>query len=117
MIRGGPAGGGYSTVGDLTRFAVALQDGRLVSPAGVRLLTTPKPEVSSPEYGYGFGINASGRIVGHSGGFPGISSQLDIYLGDGYTVAVLANYGGAAQPVIEKARTLLLAGRRETAAR
>jgi CubicO group peptidase (beta-lactamase class C family) len=117
VIRGGPAGGGYSTVGDLTRFAVALQEGRLVSREGVRLLTTPKPELSSPDYGYGFGIDAGGRIVGHSGGFPGISAQLDIYLADDYTVAVLANYGGAAQPVIEKARTLLLAGRRETAAR
>lgn len=29
----------------------------------------------------------------------------------------MANYGGAAQPVIEKMRALLLAGRRETAAR
>jgi CubicO group peptidase (beta-lactamase class C family) len=117
VIRGGPAGGGYSTVGDLTRFAVALQEGRLVSREGVRLLTTPKPELSSPDYGYGFAIDAGSRIVGHSGGFPGISAQLDIYLADDYTVAVLANYGGAAQPVIEKARTLLLAGRRETAAR
>jgi CubicO group peptidase (beta-lactamase class C family) len=117
VIRGGPAGGGYSTVGDLTRFAVALQEGRLVSRDGVRLLTTPKPDLSSPDYGYGFGIDAGGRIVGHSGGFAGISAQLDIYLGNDYTMAVMANYGGAAQPVIEKARTLLLAGRRETAAR
>lgn len=117
VIRGGPAGGGYSTVGDLTRFAVALQEGRLVSRDGARLLTTPKPELSSPEYGFGFGISEGGRIVGHSGGFPGISAQLDIYLIDGYTMAVMANYGGAAQPVIEKVRTLLLAGRRETASR
>lgn len=117
VIRGGPAGGGYSTVGDLTQFAVALQEGRLVTREGVNLLTTPKPELSSPEYGFGFGISEDGRIVGHSGGFPGINSQLDIYLVDGYTVAVMANYGGAAQPVIEKMRALLLAGRRETAAR
>ncbi len=117
VIRGGPAGGGYSTVGDLTRFAVALQEGRLVSREGVKLLTTPKPELSSPEYGFGFGISEEGRIVGHSGGFPGINAQLDIYLVDGYTVAVMANYGGGAQPVIEKMRALLLAGRKETAAR
>ena len=117
VIRGGPAGGGYSTVGDLTRFATALQEGRLVSREGVGLLTTPKPELSSPDYGFGFGVSENGRIVGHSGGFPGINSQLDIYLVDGYTVAVMANYGGAAQPIIEKARTLLLAGRRETARR
>ena len=117
VIRGGPAGGGYSTVGDLTRFAVALQEGRLVSRDAVRLLTTPKPELASPDYGFGFGISEDGRIVGHSGGFPGINSQLDIYLVDGYTVAVMANYGGAAQPVIEKSRTLLLAGRKQTASR
>ena len=117
VIRGGPAGGGYSTVGDLTRFGVALQEGRLISRDGARLLTTPKPELSSPEYGFGFSIDEGGRIVGHSGGFPGISAQLDIYLVDGYTMAVMANYGGAAQPVIEKGRTLLLAGRKETASR
>jgi CubicO group peptidase (beta-lactamase class C family) len=117
VIRGGPAGGGYSTVGDLTRFAAALQEGRLVSRDGVRLLTTPKPELASPDYGFGFGVIDNGRIVGHSGGFSGISAQLDIYPADGYTMAVLANYGGAAQPVIEKVRTLLFAGRKETAAR
>src|SRR5438093_1137270 len=115
VIRGGPAGGGYSTVEDLTRFAEALKGGKLVSAQSVRLLTTPKPELSSPEYGFGFGIQAGGKIVGHSGGFPGISSQLDIYLGEDYTVAVMSNYGGGAQPIIEKARSLLLAGRAQTA--
>ena len=110
VIRGGPAGGGYSTVGDLTRFAVALKSGKLVSAAGLRTLTTPKPELASPEYGFGFGVEAGGRVVGHSGGFPGINSQLDIYVGDDYTLAVMSNYGGGAQPVIEKARSLLLAG-------
>jgi CubicO group peptidase (beta-lactamase class C family) len=114
VIRGGPAGGGYSTVEDLTRFAVALKEGRLVSAESMRLLTTPKPELSSPEYGFGFGIQAGGRIVGHSGGFPGINSQLDIYVGEDYTLAVMSNYGGGAQPIVEKARTLLLAGRMTT---
>lgn len=117
VIRGGPAGGGYSTVGDLTRFAVALEGGRLVSPQGLRLLTTPKPELQSPEYGFGFTIDEGGSIVGHSGGFPGISAQLDIYTQNDYTVVVLANYGQGAGPVVEKTRALLLAGRRTTAAR
>ena len=117
VIRGGPAGGGYSTVGDLTRFAEALKSGKLVSAAGVRTLTTPKPELGSPEYGFGFGVDAGGRVVGHSGGFPGINSQLDIYVGEDYTLAVMSNYGGGAQPVIEKARSLILAGARPTASR
>ena len=117
VIRGGPAGGGYSTVEDLTRFAEALKNGRLVSRESVSILTTPKPELNSPEYGFGFGIQAGGRIVGHSGGFPGINSQLDIYVGEDYTVAVMSNYGGGAQPIAEKARALLLAGRPTTASR
>ena len=118
VIRGGPAGGGYSTVDDLTRFAEALKAGRLVSLASVQLLTTPKPALSSPEYGFGFMMDEGGRVVGHSGGFPGINSQLDIYVGEPYTFAVMSNYGGAsAQRVAQKVRTLVLAGRRSDRAR
>jgi CubicO group peptidase (beta-lactamase class C family) len=111
VIRGGPAGGGYSTVEDLTRFAEALKSGQLVSKASVRLLTTPKPELGAPEWGYGFEVQKGGKIVGHSGGFNGISAQLDIYAGEDYTLAVLSNYGGGATPIVDKARELLLAGR------
>ena len=75
------------------------------------LLTTPKPELNSTAYGFGFIIDEGGRIVGHSGGFPGINSQLDIYVGRDYTFAVMANYGGAAQRVAQRVRTLVLAGR------
>jgi CubicO group peptidase (beta-lactamase class C family) len=111
VLRGNPAGGGYSTVEDLTRFAEALKSGRLVSPAGVKLLTTPKPELGAPDWGYGFEIQAGGKIVGHGGGFNGISAQLDIYLEEEYTLAVLSNYGGGVDPIIQQARSLLLAGR------
>ena len=54
VMRGGPQGGGYSTVEDLLRFDQALRGGKLVSPAMVKTLTTPKPELNSPDYGYGF---------------------------------------------------------------
>ena len=33
----------------------------------------------------------------HSGGFPGISSNLDIFKGTGYVAVVMSNYGGASQ--------------------
>ncbi len=97
VIRGGPAGGGYSTVGDLHRFATALRTGKLVSEATFKTLTTPKPELSSPEYGYGFGIDAEAATFGHSGGFLGISANLAMFPDSGYTAVVLSNYGGAAQ--------------------
>jgi CubicO group peptidase (beta-lactamase class C family) len=107
VIRGGPAGGGYSTAEDLVRFAGALESGKLVSRATFELLTTPKPDVHSAEYGYGFSVDPETRVVGHSGGFPGISSNLDIFKGTGYVAVVLSNYGGASQPVVEKIRALV----------
>jgi CubicO group peptidase (beta-lactamase class C family) len=107
VIRGGPAGGGYSTAEDLVRFAESLKSGKLVSAATFELMTTPKPEVNSPNYGYGFDLGAETGIVGHSGGFPGISSNLDIFKGSGYVAVVMSNYGGASQPVVEKIRTLV----------
>jgi CubicO group peptidase (beta-lactamase class C family) len=106
VIRGGPAGGGYSTVEDLLHFAEALRSGKLVGAEYVRLLTTPKPEISSPRYGYGFSTPPDGP-VGHSGGFDGISSNLDIYLGSGYVAVVMSNYGGGSAPVTAKMRELI----------
>ena len=37
--------------------------------------------------------------VGHSGGFPGISSNLDLFRDSGYVAVVMSNYGMAAFPV------------------
>ena len=47
------------------------------------------------------------RIVGHSGGFPGISSDLDMYLDSGYTVVVMSNCDMGAQPVVDRLRNLI----------
>jgi CubicO group peptidase (beta-lactamase class C family) len=83
-----------------------MRQGRLVSAATTARLWSPKPELESPEYGYGFGVgqDALGRRVGHSGGFPGISSVLDIYRDSGWTVVVLSNLDGGMQPVAQKLR-------------
>ena len=62
------------------------------------------------KYAYGFSeevVNGH-RIVGHGGGFPGINSQLDIYSGLGYDVAVMSNYDPpAAMHVAGKLRSLI----------
>ncbi|MFL5541112.1 MAG: serine hydrolase, partial [Longimicrobiaceae bacterium] len=94
LHRGSPAGGGVSTVGDMLRFSQALLSGRLVPMEYVRLLTSPKPEVGSQRYGYGFGVIARPlRIVGHNGGKPGVFAQLDMYPEAGYTTVLLMNQG------------------------
>jgi CubicO group peptidase (beta-lactamase class C family) len=106
VIRGGPAGGGYSTVRDLLAFAEAMRRGALVSPATRERLWSAQPRIGSPEYGLGFGVgeDALGRRVGHSGGFPGISSVLDVYPETGWTVVVLSNVDGGMLPVAQKLR-------------
>jgi len=109
VIRGGPAGGGYSTAEDLLRFDQALRAGRLVGAEYVKQLLAPRPELNSPEYGYGFGLDPAARIAGHSGGFLGINSNLDMFLGSGHTAVVLSNYGNAAGPVADKLRAVVAA--------
>jgi CubicO group peptidase (beta-lactamase class C family) len=106
VIKGGPAGGGFSTVGDLERFASALMGGKLVSRESLETMWTDK---SGAGYGYGFGIREGplGRVVGHSGGFSGISANLSMFVDAGYVVAVMSNYGGAASPLAAKIQDLL----------
>ncbi len=106
VIKGGPAGGGFSTVSDLHRFAQALLAGKLVSKESLK---TMWKDYSGERYGYGFGVNEgpNGKVVGHGGGFEGINSNLDIYLDKGYIAAVLSNYDQAASPVAQKINQLL----------
>jgi len=113
VLRGGPAGGGYSTVGDLLRFDQALRAGRLLKPSSLERVWSPHPEINSPTYGYGFQTVATpaGRRVGHAGGFTGINSYLGMYLDEGYTVAVMSNESDGATPVYERACQLIEQGR------
>lgn len=87
--RGTAAGGGYSTAGDLLRFAQALESGKLISKASLAAATTPHKE----DYGYGFGIEGEGplRSYGHNGGAPGMNGDLRIYPQSGYVVIALSN--------------------------
>jgi CubicO group peptidase (beta-lactamase class C family) len=106
VIKGGPAGGGFSTVRDLHRFARAIQAGKLVSADSLKILWK---DYLGENYGYGFRVAEGpyGKVVGHSGGFPGINGNLDIFVDKGYIVAVLSNYDRGASPVAEKISQLL----------
>jgi len=92
--RGTSAGGGYSTVGDLQRFADAIKNHKLLDAQNTELLTTGKAETGGgAKYAYGFMDQVSGgvRSYGHGGGAPGMNGDLTIYPQSGYVVAVLAN--------------------------
>jgi D-alanyl-D-alanine carboxypeptidase len=87
--RGTAAGGGYSTVGDLLRFAQALGSGRLISKATLAEATRPHQQ----QYGYGFDLRGQGRLrsYGHGGGAPGMNGELRIFPRLGYVLVSLSN--------------------------
>jgi CubicO group peptidase (beta-lactamase class C family) len=99
LQRGGSAGGGYSTVEDLLRFAEALEEGKLLNKTYTDMDMTGQVATPRPGMKYGFGMEEAFvngvRIVGHGGGGPGINSNLDMYPGLGYTVAIMSNYDNA----------------------
>jgi D-alanyl-D-alanine carboxypeptidase len=87
--RGTAAGGGYSTVGDLLRFAQALGSGRLLSKATLAEATRPHQQ----QYGYGFEAQGQGQLrsYGHGGGAPGMNGELRVFPELGYVVVSLSN--------------------------
>ena len=94
-IRGGPAGGGFSTAPDLVKFHQALFGYKLLDKTHTDLITTGKVDAfgGRGRYGYGFGeTNAAGkRSVGHNGGSPGIAADLQMFPESGYTAVALMN--------------------------
>jgi len=92
--RGTSAGGGYSTVEDLLRFANALTGLKLLDAKHFALLTTGKVDTpQGSKYAYGFQDQGSGSVhcFGHGGGAPGMNGDLVICPESGYVIAVLAN--------------------------
>ena len=95
--RGTSAGGGYSTVGDLFRFATAISSGKLIKPELFAQMTSK--QASAPQMpasdGYGFGMMVSeepqGKRYGHGGGAPGMNGELRVYPRTNTVVVVLAN--------------------------
>lgn len=105
-VKGGPAGGGYSTLQDLLRFAVALRTYRLLNRQYTDVVLTGKVEYRpKAKYAYGFAneIIDGERIIFHDGGANGISAEFDMYSERGYTIIVLSNYDHpAVRPVVKK---------------
>ena len=106
-VKGGPAGGGYSTAPDLVKFQLALLSYKLLDKERTNLITTGK--VDGPHgmgrYGYGFGVNDSGgkHSIGHNGGAPGIAANFEMFPESGYTAVTLMNADPPAMMPIAKA--------------
>jgi CubicO group peptidase (beta-lactamase class C family) len=90
--RGMAAGGGLSSVGDLLRFAQALEGRKLISPSLVREATTPQN--NGRWYGYGFMVLCADGLLrqyGHEGGAPGENADLRIFPALGVVIVALSN--------------------------
>ena len=87
--KGSSAGGGYSTAGDLLKFANAVDAGKIKNPAFDEDVARP---ANAPF--------ASIRGIGIAGGAPGINAALEAGMPGGYTIVVLSNYDPPSAEVV-----------------
>lgn len=94
--RGTSAGGSYTTVGDLLRFANALHAGALIKPTTLKAAT--EPQNVNRWYGYGFMASEDGpdKRFGHEGGAPGMNAVFWVYPSRQYVVIGLSNFDPSA---------------------
>jgi CubicO group peptidase (beta-lactamase class C family) len=95
-------GGVYSTAADLHRFWDALHGGRVVSPATVRSVLSPRsdwPE-ESRRYGLGFHLHETGEAAWLEGYDAGVSFTSLHDPGTDVTYTVIANWTDGAWPVV-----------------
>jgi len=107
-VRGGPAGGCYTTVDDMLRFGRALQDGKLLSPEMTRTMLDGAHGAELQD-GYLIARQARGGYVeyGHNGGAPGVSADFGFIPALDLTFVVLSNQDAAAFPVSDHLRELI----------
>lgn len=99
-ITGMPAGGAYSNSDDLYFFMKSLRNGNFLEKERYELMTTMYQE------GYGFGFQNYTQngieVVGHSGGFYGVSTMVFYLPEKDYTFISLTNVDFGAQPVFDR---------------
>lgn len=112
-VKGLPFGLSYSTVEDMTHFAHALTSHRLLNAKSLATAWSGQIQnMPGVEYGYGFDVEQYNgtHIVGHSGGWAGITNQMDIYPDLGYSVVILTNIDDSPRPIAYKLREWLTQG-------
>ena len=97
-----PGGGWLSTVGDLVRFGIAVQNGTLLKPETFRQMTVAR-HVNGQTSGYGLGWIVDGwgpgtphiaGLVWHGGVQQGVTTNLYMFPDQHLVVAVLSNLEG-----------------------
>lgn len=112
-VRGGPAGGGYTTVDDMLRFAQGLRSHKLMSPEMTLayLQGGDVPNIKYPD-GYLIARMEHRGIVeqGHSGGAPGVSTNFGFFPELDLTFVILTNQDEGALEVSSFLRQLVHGG-------
>jgi CubicO group peptidase (beta-lactamase class C family) len=113
-VIGSPAGGASSTGDDMVKFQMALVHGTLLSKESLKTLWTGVTEDPQRhrEYGYGAEMERYNgtTIVGHGGGWLGITNAFEMYPDLGYTVVVLSNYDDDPNSIADRLREWLTDG-------
>jgi CubicO group peptidase (beta-lactamase class C family) len=88
------AGALYSTSEDLLRWEKGLYEGKVLSPASLKKMTT----AYKSDYAFGiFSRSDNGhKVYGHGGGIEGFNTEVDYYPEDKLAVIVLGNINGVA---------------------
>lgn len=113
-VRGIPFSCAYATAGDMAKFVEALRGGKLLRPETLNTLWAGKVDYMEPGSRYGYGCivreyNGT-RILGHGGGWVGITDKLDFYPDLGYTVIILTNIDSDPNSIAYKLREWLTQG-------
>jgi len=90
--RGTSAGGGYTTVGDMFKFAQALDAGKLLPARLLADATVAHDHRGNTGYGFGVGGRGALQNYGHNGGAPGQNGQFLVYPALKRVVVALSNY-------------------------
>lgn len=113
LTKASPAGFYYSTAEDLFNFSKALRNHNLLIKETTELMFKPKVKGYNTHLGYGIDIDQryNQTILGHSGGWYGIHTELMDFMDDNYTIVILSNIddGGkkGASKVADFFKTLL----------
>lgn len=92
------AGSIYSTTGDLLRWETGLFNGKVLSAASLKAMTTP----GKGNYGFGVMITTEDgvQVVDHNGAIEGFAAHLAYVPGPRIAVIVLSNVFGGAPPAM-----------------